>query len=232
MLLSIGDLTRFTATAQDASFPIKDIFFSLSDRSMAYLIIDTGQWFDTNTVLVSTSLIADILADDRTVTLDADEAKIRSAPRWQDDNSALTDALPPIVVGPFGNTISPAMMAAMIQQPEHAEGDIMTDSLDQFTKLDGMDVFGNDGELGRVIDLLLSPKTRAITHMVVDNGKVLAGRQLIVPIEKLRHQAAQNTHLVLDLTSSELADAPQMEYADRLDRNWIDALRNYYQLPI
>ena len=43
---------------------------------------------------------------------------------------------------------------------------------------------------------------------------------------KLRYQADQETHFVLNLTSSELSKAPQMEHANR-----IDALRSYDQLP-
>lgn len=234
MLLSIGDLTRFTATTKDASFPIKDVFFSLSDRDLSYLVIDTGSWFETDTVLVSSRLITGVSTDNREIALETDEATIRSAPRWQDDQSSSLDAFPPIVVGPFGNTISPLMLASMARKAPDATtaGDALTQRLDRFSEVDGIDVFGRDGELGRVVDLLLSPKIHEITHLVVDNGKVLAGRQLIVPIEKLRHQAAQDTHLVLNLTSSELANAPQMEYADRLNRNWIDALRSYYQLPV
>ena len=234
MLFSIGDLTRFTAHTKDATFPIKDVFFSLSGRTLSFLTLDTGSWFESDSAIVSARLLTKVSTDDRTVTLDTDEAHIRDATRWSENGSSAMDALPPIVIGPFGNTISPAMMIAMDRNAsQQTTGQVaQAQRCEQFSSMENMDVFGSDGELGRLIDLLLSPETREITHMVIDNGKVLAGRQLIVPIEKLRHQAEQETHLVLDLTSSELAAAPQLEYADRLNRNWIDALRNYYQLPV
>lgn len=234
MLLSISDLTRFTAKARDASFPISDVFVSLSDRELSYLTIDTGGWFATDSVLLSANLITDISTDDRTLTLNVDEATIRSAPTLPEDSSSLVDALPPILIGPFGNTISPEMMAMMAHSNRGKTGDATarTRHLDRFSQIEGTDAFGKDGELGRVVDVLVSPDTHTLTHLVVDSGKVLSGRQLIVPIEKLRYQAEQETHLVFDLTSSELKNAPQMEYVDRIDRNWIDALRTYYQLPV
>lgn len=234
MLLSIDDLTRFKAEVKDASFPIKDIFFSLSDRSLSYLVIDTGSWFETDTVLVSSALISSVSTDDRVIRLDTDEGSIRSAPVWQEGQSSLLDAMPPVIVGPFGNTIAPAMLAAIArrEQGDTARGQALTRDLESFSSMARTEAFGTDGEIGRAIDFLVSPETRDITHVIIDNGKVVAGRQLVVPIEKLRYQADQETHLVLDIASDELADAPQMENADRVDRNWFDALRTYYQLPV
>ncbi|MCE8006133.1 PRC-barrel domain-containing protein [Aestuariivita sp.] len=233
MLRSLDDLTRFTAVAADASFPIKDVFFSLSDRTLVYLLVDTGSWFDSDTVLVSAGLISDVSTDARTLTLDTDESQIRAAPEWHEEHASLLSAMPPIVVGPFGNTISPAMMVAIASASMESEpaDTTLTQTLEHYGKIKGMDVFGSDNQLGTLVDLLVDFETRKITHLVIDNGKVLAGRQLLVPIEKLRYQAEQGTHLVLALTSSELEDAPQIETADRLDRNWIDVLRTYYRLP-
>lgn len=65
-------------------------------------------------------------------------------------------------------------------------------------------------------------------------GSLAAGLMtaVVLSIETLRYQAKQETHLVFDFTSSELAAAPQMENADRVDRNWLDAVRSHYQLPV
>ncbi|WP_224825071.1 PRC-barrel domain-containing protein [Cognatishimia sp. MH4019] len=215
---------------------MKDVFFSIADGTLAFLLVDTGSWLQSDTVLISSKMISDISIEDRSIELDITAAQLEAAPVWKEDDTIFLDAMPPVVVGPFGNTISPAMMAALIrqrrQEQDSSVAEELIDDLDQFTTIQGTDVFGTDGELGNLVDFLMTPEERKITHMVIDNGNVLPGRQLVIPLEKLRHKAAQDTHLVLDLTSSELADAPQLEAINRVNRNWLDDLRSYYGLPI
>ena len=126
------------------------------------------------------------------------------------------------------------MLAASATEVEETRlsGEPLLKTLSDFESFRGTDVFGSDGELGRINDILFDKDSHALTHLVIDNLRMEIGRERIVPIEKLRYEAEQETHIVLDLTSTEINDAPRLQRTDTLEPERIEALRNYYKLPI
>ncbi|MHA6263303.1 PRC-barrel domain-containing protein [Arenibacterium sp. CAU 1754] len=236
MLIPLSDMTRYTTPIDEEKVNVVDIFFSASDWRLKHLMLDMSGWFDQQGALVSADHVRDINTDDRQMDLSVTKADLDVAPRlssWNDGVN-LFGMLPPIVIGPFGNTVSPQLAAAgmvvhsksQVADPEPAI------QFARFSKWSKLEVFGTEGQLGTLEDLLYDPEKQAISHMVVDNGKRLPGRQLVLPIEVFRHIADQETHIVVALNEEQLSKAPQIETLDQVDRHWIDTVRTYFALPV
>ena len=234
MLHSLNDLLNCSAKVQDTSFTLKNAFFSLEERQLDYLALDVGTWLQSDLALISTRLISDVSLSTGLVTLNTCAEDIKAAPNWQDGSSSLLEVLPPIIIGPLGNTISPMMIAAILENDNahRTSGAAYIDGLLDFTSFVGLDVFGKDGELGRAKDILFDASSLSVTHIVVRSSQGMVENAHIIPIEKLRYKAAQETHLVLDLTTVELENAPRLSLADAPEDQRIADLRKYYELPI
>lgn len=238
MLISFGDLIRYSAQVEETRFSVKDVFFSFPARRPVYLLLDTGSWFDTHLVLVRARLLREVSVQDNALHLNTTSEAIEAAPVLHEETSHTLESMPPIVIGPFGNAISPLMMTALAraelsdpsedtQQDHH-----VTDTLDRFSEIRKMEVFGKDGALGWLDDILFDQDTFRITHLVIDDGRILAGQQHVIPIDRFRHIAEGATHMVLDLDIAERDAAPKIEEVDLLDRRRFDAMQGYPHLPI
>lgn len=234
MTRSINDLLKSKAHALDASFPISNAFISLDERQLKYLALDTGTWFTSDIALISARLMSEFSPADTTVKLDTTEEGIKSAPIWQEGSTSFVDSMPPILIGPFGSTISPMMIAAIAEESETPQQSAqpLIKGLHSFTSFVGMDVFGTDGDLGKVTDILFEDAGLRLTHLVIENATEAVGDERIIPLEKLRYMADQDTHLVLDLTTDAVANAPRLNRADTLERDRLNALQQYYGLPM
>lgn len=239
MLTSYTDLMNYHARLGEDAFDIIDLLFNAADGALKYLVVDTGAWLETQQTLVAASLIGAIDVEDAEVALRASREEFDQAPRWQGSDEALIPllaALPPLVVGPFGSTYAPLAMAAELG-PQSAAKD--TDpraqtAFDQFEMARGWlgsEMFGRDGPLGTLGDLLLDAEAGRVTHLVVSSDDVQPGKMLAVPYSVLRYRATGG-HLVLNLTAERLRQAPQIDQMERLKRHWHADLHSYFMMPM
>ena len=243
MLTSFNDLITYSARLEDQRFAVTDILFDTRDGALKYLVVDTGAWFESQQTLVAAALIGRVDVENAEIVLTASRDEFERAPRWEGEHEPLIpmlSALPPLVVGPFGSTYAPLALTAewSALSDERTEDDIDSDpraekAVDLFeTAHNWLDsaVFGRDGELGSLDDLLVDPDTRKITHLVISNGSVMRGKLLVVPYAVLRYRA-KGGHLVVDTTVEKLKNAPQIDEIARLDRHWHNDVHGYFMLP-
>ena len=65
---------------------------------------------------------------------------------------------------------------------------------------------------------------------MIDTGGLLATRQVVVPYDLLRGLGEEGQTANVNVTQALLQDAPPLEHFDEINRSWIDALRDHYQL--
>ncbi|SMY10276.1 PRC-barrel domain-containing protein [Flavimaricola marinus] len=230
MLYSLEDLTRYSAKIETHDFPVLEIFLTKTDHRLAYFMIDIGSWAEAQAILISIDLVTDISADDRSFKVDATLNDVNGADQlvMSDGRGAINGKLAKLDLE-TAKTISVDNDAGDEADQSRENG---AAKLQRFNRFSKADIQGTDDTLGTFEDFLMSAETGQISHLVVDNGKVLSGRQLVVPIEKLTDVDLDASKLMLGITTSELNDAPQVETLDVLSRNWIDSIRTYYQLPL
>ena len=88
-----------------------------------------------------------------------------------------------------------------------------------------------DGDIGQVDDFLFDDRRWTIRYLVVDTGKWLPGRRvLIAPRAIVRAEDATGA-LVLDLTRDRVRDSPDIDTAQPVSRQQEVAFHSYYGYP-
>lgn len=77
--------------------------------------------------------------------------------------------------------------------------------------LEGCDVRVSDGRIGTVSDFLFDDSSWLIRWMVVDTGKWLAGRRVLLPPSALGHADAVEREFSVRLTEEEVKDSPDID---------------------
>ena len=232
VLFAMTDMLRYKASTKDASFPIKEIFFDPGHGILRFVALEVGGWFDNLEVIVSRSLMSNPDEGNREWPVSISPDGIKAAPEWSNPKVLGYSAMPPIMVGPLGRGYAgfATLNREETQDDPETAGNLKVDGFASLSDWVGLPVFGHDGEVGTLIDILFEPKTGTLSHLVVDTGGVIAARQMIVPYDRLLHLAKGGSNVVMDVTEKLLSEAPPLEHFDMLSRSWLDKLRAYYQL--
>jgi len=216
----IKDIIDHSVWANDQRCPVREVFFDPEDHTLRYLALDLGGWFAVDEVLVAAHLLHAPTSTDTHWRVPLDGDALDSAPRWTDDTDAGQIDLqswPPIFIGPFGGTYSPILLyeqavdrsSARAHGSEDAPpGDRLVYRLQRVTEWLALPVFGTDGELGTVTDLVFDKANRRITALEITRGSLLDRQKYRVPMTAVRHRVDQGTHVVADIVVDDLQPAP------------------------
>ena len=173
---------------------IHDLWFDLRTGDISHVLLDLGRLLRPDLALITPDRI-----DRATWTLRTTQGELDRAPRWREPVDGMTPHWPPIVIGPFGNTLSLPLLAAQLGQTRNPEPDAiaqaLSDTTDAATDVISASVFARDGELGSVRDLRIAPDRWAVTGIVVTAPQ----GTVTVPLPHIRRQvdAARGGHIVL-----------------------------------
>jgi uncharacterized protein YrrD len=97
------------------------------------------------------------------------------------------------------------------------------------SRLIGKTIDATDGEIGSVHDLYFDDQTWRVRYLVVDTGKWLPGRKVLVAPEAIvkpwHHQAA----IAVNLTTEQIRTSPDIDMAMPVSRGDEELLHRHYQ---
>lgn len=236
VVFAATDMLRYKATAQDATFPIREIFFEPEEGILRFVALDVGGWFDRQEVIVSSDLMGDPDDQERMWPVSLSPDAIKQAPEWTDPNiltHTAAAAMPPILVGPYGGHFAGVTRMDLqdAEDVEEPEGNLEVAGFARVNDWVGLPVVGQDGEVGTLIDFLFEPDNGRLSHVVVDTGGFFAAQQMVLPFDLLKRRTeGQSSEVLMDVTEKVLSEAPPLAHFDLVNRSWIDSLRSYYQL--
>lgn len=204
MLHSLKDLIGATAMAGDRKCALREAFFHIEDGRIRHLAVDLGGWLDVDEVIVPADMLEAPEGDGESWRLSLTEAALRQAPGWDAGNREVEIDMaswPPVVVGPFGHTVSPMLIYEQMRGPcdpeQRDKGDRLVRRMQHASRSFGLPVFSASGEERELLDLKFDPNTMTIQHLVVGERGLLTTSGKELPYKAIRHMAAQGTHLVV-----------------------------------
>ena len=176
---------------------LTDIVIDPETRRPTHYVVDVATdgavapvFFDPETIELSAGFVA-TTASPEAVASKRDEALEKG------EGAAPLEDMPPLATGPFGNTISPLMMAALSTgrgQTGSNPPKPPREGTYFFTRLVGLPVFDVGADLGTLQDVVLHPHTQdcIAMHTVTADGVAYD-----FPFELIRNVAKGGTHIII-----------------------------------
>ena len=92
----------------------------------------------------------------------------------------------------------------------------------------GYAIEASDGRLGTVSDFLFDDATWLVRWLVVDTGKWLSGRKVLLPPSVLGHLDEEKENFSVRLTKQEIKDSPEIDADRPVSRQMESHLYDYY----
>src|SRR5688572_17647154 len=99
------------------------------------------------------------------------------------------------------------------------------------TDLRGYTITATDGDIGTVQDLYFDDDAWAMRFLVVDTGKWLPGRQVLIPPVAIHQADWVSRHLPVSLSRQRVKDSPSIDTAQPVSRQTEAEYFKYYGYP-
>jgi len=218
MLKNIKELYGDKLNASDGNIgTIEDFYFDDQSWNIRYLVAETGTWLDERQVLISPYSIERLDEEDDIVIVNLSRQQIENSPpierhrpvSRQFETEYYTyygwpyywsgDA----ILGLGGNPMVYSTTAG--ERTINAEQHLRDDThLRSTLGVAGYEIEASDGAIGRVTDFLVNDKTWAIEELVVEAGHWYSGKEILIPITKIKSISDEESKIHVYLTKSDI----------------------------
>lgn len=103
--------------------------------------------------------------------------------------------------------------------------------LRNLSTLNGFTIGAADGDIGRVTDFYFDDQTWTIRHLVVDTGRWLAGRQVLISPLSFKALDWDSSRIVVNLSKQQIENSPSIETDKPISRQREMDYYGYYGMP-
>jgi len=92
-------------------------------------------------------------------------------------------------------------------------------------------ILATDGEIGHVMDILLSDSDLKARYLVIDTGGWLSGRQVLLSTAWLSSVVPEKKIIVVNIEKKRIKEAPPYDPNAAIPREYETRLHDYYEWP-
>lgn len=212
-----------TVRLEDDEFDVADAWLDPENAQLRYVTLDLGGWFSDCSALLAAGALT---PRDGRWTCALSRADVEGAQHHAEGGGMLDMAsLPTIITGPFGYTVSPLLIAAGLRseaadeapprRPSDGEEsapptgpamteEAMTRRLVRWSEWKDAPVFGRDGEIGPLTDIMFDDLDWRPVRAVVQSDRGAVG----LPWALVRRRVPEGGHIVMAVDARAVASAP------------------------
>ena len=235
MLRSLMTLLDYTVHEKDGDMGhVHDFFFDDTTWTIRYLVVQTGGWLNRRRVLISPIALGHPDWNRRQFPVNLTREQVRKSPDVDTEKPVYRQqeiAMNAYYGWPHYWTLEPILVAPAIvqQQPkEKPEGD---PHLRSTREVAAYRVSAQGAELGQVVDFIAEEKSWTIRHLVLETGKALHHKKVLLPVERIESLNWPHKEAISSIDRDFLAGAPAFDPSQPVNREHEIRVYDYYGRP-
>ena len=186
MLHLLQTLVEHRVIATDGEVgSVRDFLFDDQTWTIHYLIVDVKRWLSRQEVVLPVTTIKQLNWENKSLHVQLTKEQVQLSPDVdtkepvsRQQENAMRDYFGKLAYWLDRGTPMTSSMATGMEYPVHTRGDLHLRSV---SKLEGYEVWGTDGEVGRLEDFILDEASWHLGYLEVKAGESLLCRSLLVP---------------------------------------------------
>jgi uncharacterized protein YrrD len=247
VMRSMKNLLGFSVNGRiDALGEIHDLFLDDFEWVVRYLVVDTGSWLARRKILISPYSVNRIDNEENKIQTSLDYERIKDSPHIDTDRPISRQKEVELAnyyqwpyywepgkfpgFGPEGVAAYPLEeLGREIEPGKKSPAEREDTNLRSLREVRGYDLHSRDGDFGRLSDFLFTEENWKILYIVVDTGNFLSVRQVVVSPEWIEQISWDEARIYIDLSKESIANSPEFEPEEYLDRAYEERLYDHYQ---
>ncbi len=243
MLRSAKSLHDYHIRATDGNVGrVKDFLFDGREWVVRYVVVDTSEWLPGGMVL----LIPDVLglpsvATGRILPVELTRDQVRNSPPIDADKpvsrQSEVDLFEYYGWSPYWGAGRGGLTRHVVRAKESEERERAAiappgdPDLRSMREVAGYSISATDGKIGRLEDFILDDEDWVVRYLVVDTGKWLTGRRVLVSPGWVGEIVWRDRVVSLELSMDEIRDSPPYDPSQPVNRQDEVHLYDYYGRP-
>ena len=186
MLHRLQTLVDHRVIASDGEIgSVRDFLFDDQTWVIHYLVVDVKRWLTREEVVLPVTAIKQLDWENKTLHVQLTKEQVRQSPDVdtkkpvsRQQEIAMRDYFGKMAYWLDRGSSMTSSMPTGMKYPVHTEGDLHLRSI---SNLEGYEVRGTDGELGRLEDFILDEASWHLGYLEVKAGEWLLCRSVLVP---------------------------------------------------
>ena len=222
---------------------VEDFYFNDQDWTVRYLVADTGYWLPDRLVLISPHALGQVDDKENVLHVQLTRGQVEESPPITADQPLSRQYereyynyygwpaywTGPALWGPFPYPIYYAPLPAGAGPSPLEPGDDSVDPhLRSVKEITGYHIQARDGEIGHVDDVVLEDKSWVIRYLVVDTGKWLPGKKVLVAPPWIEDVSWERSAVATDLPQAGIKSAPEYDPDSPIARDYEISLFKHY----
>jgi len=199
MLHRLQTLVEHRVIATDGEIgSVRDFLFNDQTWAIHYLVVDVKRWLTREEVVLPVTAIKQLDWENKTLHVQLTKEQVRQSPDVdtkqpvsRQQEIAMQDYFGKLAYWVDRRSPMTSSMPTGIEYPVHTEGDLHLRSI---SNLEGYEVRGTDGELGRLEDFILDEASWHLGYLEVKAGEWLLCRSVLVPTRWVKSNRRVNLH--------------------------------------
>lgn len=243
MLRSATALKGYSILASDGELgKVDEFYFDDASWTIRYLVVDTGGWVIGRRVLISPVALGHPNWEERIFPVALTKRQVEKSPdvethrpvsRQNEIEMSKYFGWPSYWGDAFGAPgITPAPLPPLPQTDEMIPNQPPGDPHLQNTKeVLGYQIEAKDGAIGHLADFIVDDETWIIRYLVVDTGKWLSGKQVLVAPQWVENVTWAESKIYVGVSQKALRGCPPFDPEAPVNREYEIALYDYYGRP-
>lgn len=246
MKRNLKSITGFSMGAVDGEIgDVKEFYYDDASWTIRYLVVDTGSWLGGRKVLISPFALQGVDMQHETILVNLTKEQIKNSPdvdtektvsRQQELNLYNHYGWPysdPVGMGFYGGWGFAGMIDARVpfedqialQKVKEHPGD---PHLRSNKEVHGYTIHATDGHIGEAEDFIIDDATWSIHFMVIDTGKWLPGKKVLISPKWIREIKWATSEVFVDLPVDAIKNSPAYDPSISIPETYEAKLYDYY----
>jgi sporulation protein YlmC with PRC-barrel domain len=249
----VRDLRGYTLGASDGEIgKVKEAYFEDDTWKVRYLVVETGRWLSGRTVLIPPAALIKGDWHNKSIAVNLTKEQIKNSPDI-DTEKPVNRQQEIELYGHFGwpyywgrglwaggiGTTGMMMQDTMpleeaIQEVSSTEGGDSKKNahLRSTNNVDGYNIRAIDGEIGDVYDFIFDDNTWKIDFIIVDTGKWLPGKKVLISPKWIRRIDWVTSSVVINVAVEKVKNSPVFDPHQPLTETYETSLHDHYDKSI
>ncbi len=246
MLRSLKDIIKFKIIATDGEIGhVDDFYFDDMTFNIRYLVVETGNWFNENKVLLSPNSLNKPDFEEKSLHVNITRELVQNSPSY-DSAKPISRDHEENMANHYGwplywTTIDSAMIGAVPPEIDLAKeaassNKETTENKNEYNLRSAKEVIGysiqaKDGEIGEIDDFIIDDEIWSIRYAVVDTGNFLSGKKVLIAIPWIGRIDWQSSSVFVDLTKNSIEKSPKYDHSKSINNDYENELFDHYEKP-
>ena len=243
MLRSSKALRGYFILAKDGEIGrLEDFYFDDDYWIMRYLVVETGAWIFGKKVLLSLTALREPDWRVKSIPVDLTRQQVKNSPEIdtakpvsRQQEMVLREYYQwPLYWNQTSSYGSPALyppMRVRVRQAQPVKGKGGDPHLRSLREVIDYQIQAKDGEVGHIDDLIVDDETWTIRYLVVDTGKWLPGRKILLAPHWIEWIDFNESLVSVGLEKTAIEKSPEYDPERPVNREFEEVLYDYYGRP-